>query len=177
MTLFLRGALDDLRVLFVDERFGLPKNSLRLRTFEFGRRLVKNGHSVTVICGNASTRLDLKEEPHRTIQIEGMDVVAVDSEKMSLQLFARHACRVAFKDIKSRPDVVVAVTAPLNNAYAGMKISRKFKTPLVLDVRELNEAPLTLAPGEKQTRNNPKTGKNPQNKLSYRLLKKFSYRQ
>ena len=41
-----------MRVLYYHQHFSTPMGSTGTRSYEFSRRLIKRGHSVTVVCGN-----------------------------------------------------------------------------------------------------------------------------
>ena len=114
---------------------------------------MKNGHAVTMITGNSCLDLPLGSEPYRVMDIEGMEVIVLNAPYASTMVsgqrirsfvnYARRAQSVGRR--LPRPDVVLATSTPLTVALPGIRLSRRFRIPLVFEVRDLwPEAPIQM---------------------------------
>lgn len=142
-----------LRVLYLHQHFSIPEKGDGTRSYEFGRRLVRNGHSVTMITGNSSLKLSMGREPYRTLDVEGMEVIVLNASynsTMETDERIRSFINYAYRAIKTgsklqRPDVVFATSTPLSVAVPGIRLSRRFRVPMVFEVRDLwPEAPIQI---------------------------------
>ncbi|MFY9115102.1 MAG: glycosyltransferase family 4 protein [Dethiobacteria bacterium] len=142
-----------MHVLYLHQHFSTPEKGSGTRSYEFGRRLVKNGHAVTMITGNSCLDLPLGSEPYRVMDIEGMEVIVLNAPYASTMVsgqrirsfvnYARRAQSVGRR--LPRPDVVLATSTPLTVALPGIRLSRRFRIPLVFEVRDLwPEAPIQM---------------------------------
>ncbi|NLI70318.1 MAG: glycosyltransferase family 4 protein [Firmicutes bacterium] len=142
-----------MRVMYLHQHFSTPEKGSGTRSYEFGRRLVKKGHTVTVITGNSCLKLPMGREPYRAIDVEGMEVIVLNAPYASTMVSGQrirsffnyaHRARAVGRRLP-RPDVVLATSTPLTVALPGIGLSRKFRVPLVFEVRDLwPEAPIQM---------------------------------
>lgn len=144
-----------MRILYLHQHFVTREGTSGGRSHEFGRILVKKGHSVTLITG-AYDHSGLKWKPggrQARFDVDGMDVRGVPvaySQRMSMlqRIIAfvrfifgacRESCRV--RDV----DVVFATSTPLTIAVPGLWAAWWHKCPFVFEVRDLwPAAPIEL---------------------------------
>ncbi len=143
------------------------------RSYEFARRFVRQGHSVTMVTAASSPA-----EARRRTE-DGIEVVAVPAGfgdyvwatklgygRRALE-FARFAVAATWAVLRlPRPDVIYATSPPLTMALPALAASKRFRTPLVFEVRDLWPA----APIEMGALPNPLL------RRAARLLEKAVYR-
>lgn len=142
-----------MRVMYLHQHFSTPEKGSGTRSYEFGRRLVKKGHAVSVITGNSCLNIPMGSEPYCAMDVEGMEVIVLNAPYAStmasgqrIRSFFNYARRArAVGGRLPRPDVVLATSTPLTVALPGIKLSRHFRVPLVFEVRDLwPEAPIQM---------------------------------
>lgn len=152
-----------MRILYLHQNFNIPERGCGTRSFEFGWRLVRNGHAVTIITANYNMGISMaKNEPYRKMNIEGMEVVVLNcppdhAAEKSIPAPPGHIGHtgngwpvpgydrrtVSAASGLPQPDIILASTPPLNLARTAAKLGRRFRVPVVLDVDELwPEAPI-----------------------------------
>ncbi|UCD52829.1 MAG: glycosyltransferase family 4 protein [Phycisphaerales bacterium] len=141
-----------MHILYVHQYFASRRGRTGTRSYEFGRYLVGQGHTVTMITsGLANAEFPAPEgAPYGQYETDGMRVVAVRAayndphvgtglsgvQRMRrFYQFARVATRIA--KTRERPDVVFATHTPLTVGLTGMTLSRHFDIPFVFEVRDL----------------------------------------
>lgn len=160
-----------MRVLYIDQYFSTREGISGTRSYEFARRMVKDGHRVTVIT-SASRYSSLYPQKKfiRHLNIEGINVWSVRIQYSQLMGFFRRGWSfVSFMIVatvlgifQKRHDVVFATSTPLSVGFPGMMISLTRGTPFVFEVRDLwPRAPIELGII--------------QNQFAIFLLKKFEY--
>jgi lipopolysaccharide/colanic/teichoic acid biosynthesis glycosyltransferase/UDP-N-acetylglucosamine:LPS N-acetylglucosamine transferase len=143
-----------MRVLYIDQYFSTRKGISGTRSYEFARKMIKQGHTVTIIT-SASRYSSLYPQTQliRRLDIEGIRVISarIDySQKMGflrrLWAFALFMCAATVLGIfEKRHDVVFATSTPLLVALPGMLIGLVRGTPFVFEVRDLwPRAPIEL---------------------------------
>ena len=113
------------------------------RSYEFARHLVGAGHEVTMVTA-ASGATPARRE------VEGIDVVEVGGAysdyvratemgyRARIGAFSRFAAGAAAASVRApRPDVVLATSPPLTVAGPAIVASRRHRTPVVFEVRDL----------------------------------------
>lgn len=139
-----------MRILYLHQYFTTPDIGGGTRSYEFGRRLVKNGHDVEFISGPISNNL---YEGEKYLQIDGMKINIVGrnySNKMAYSnrifIFLAYALAASLKGVRlKKPDIIYATSTPLTVAVPAIFLSWFFKTPFVFEVRDLwPEAPIQM---------------------------------
>ena len=144
-----------MKVLYIHQYFCTRDGRSGTRSYEFARRLVRNGHRVTMLTSDSDLsdlRIPAGARSAR-LQVEGIEVVAVRapySQKMgtlgriqSFLLFMLRSSWIACR--LPRHDVVIATSTPLTVGVPGLLAALVRRTPLVFEVRDLwPEAPIQM---------------------------------
>jgi glycosyltransferase involved in cell wall biosynthesis len=130
-----------MHILYIHQHFAVPAGSTGTRSYEFGRRWVKAGHKVTVICG----RGDICGLPEQSeFNIEGIEVNVIGAAYSQKQSFVRRiwaflyfifACighGIRIKNV----EVIYATSTPLTIGIPAMMISWIKRIPYVFEVRD-----------------------------------------
>jgi glycosyltransferase involved in cell wall biosynthesis len=141
-----RGAT--IRILYFGQHFSTPLGATGTRPYEMARRLVEEGHEVTMICGSHSlaetgvTGAFLRGR--REGVTDGIRIIELDlaySNKHSFLrrslVFVNFALRSAWTAVTEPADVVFATTTPLTAAIPGMAAKWLRWRPFVFEVRDL----------------------------------------
>ncbi|MDB2681498.1 glycosyltransferase family 4 protein [Opitutales bacterium] len=126
-----------MRILYIHQYFSTPAGSVGTRSYEFGRRLVAEGHEVTVLCGE-SHLTDVPDE------VEGMRVVQIptvcsnrDHLLKRAWRFSVFSLRATWAALRLDYDLVLATSTPLTVGLPAVaaKIFRNKK--FIFEVRDL----------------------------------------
>jgi len=144
-----------MKVLYIHQHFSTTKGATGTRSYEFAKRLVKEGHQVTMICGAFDMALthDQKEKKHTHREIiDGIEVIQISILYSNYQgfigrasAFLGFAVAATIITLKSDYDVIFATSTPLTAAIPGIiqKIIRR--KPFVFEVRDLwPELPIAM---------------------------------
>ncbi|MBN2247537.1 MAG: glycosyltransferase family 4 protein [Coriobacteriia bacterium] len=135
-----------MRVLYLHQFFATRESSLGLiRSYEFSRRMVENGHDVTMV--TSSSRLP-ESYGHRLFtdgEIDGIRVRSVRVRYANVMGFARRIWSFLAFTVGAtwlsvsagRHDVVVATSTPLTVGIPGWIAAALSNTPFVFEVRDL----------------------------------------
>lgn len=137
-----------MHVLYFHQHFSTPKGSTGIRSYEMAKRLIKHGHSVTMVCGSyGGGETDLVGEftkGKRTGSVEGINVIEFDlaySNSDGLIKRAGTFLKFAFKSVgialTHKYDVVFATTTPLTAGIPGIFARWLRGKPFVFEVRDL----------------------------------------
>lgn len=137
-----------LHILILHQYFAINDSSPGRRFFEIGRRLVKQGHQVTVITANSELGLTLGQRKIGLLQQDGMAIVTFNlgcSREMKpgqrrriSSDFARQAYRQGRR--LPHPDLVLASSPPPALAWSAWKLSSFYRVPLVIEIREIDSS-------------------------------------
>lgn len=139
-----------MKILYLHQYFAIPKLGGGIRSFEFARRFVKNGHRVNLITGYTRVYDYYKR---KTVKIDGINVYFVPgrySSKMSFKVriiaFLKFVVASTIKGLKTgKPDIIYATSTPLTVSIPAMILSWFFRVPYVFEVRDLwPEAPIQM---------------------------------
>jgi len=137
-----------MHILYFHQHFSTPKGSTGIRSYEMARRLVKHGHSVTMVCGSyGGGETDLSSEfvnGKRMGSVEGINVIEFNlaySNSDGLVKRAGTFFKFALKSVgialTHKYDVVFATTTPLTAGIPGI-FARWFRgKPFIFEVRDL----------------------------------------
>ncbi len=135
-----------MRVLYIHQFFATRESNLGLiRSYEFSRRWVEQGHEVTIITSSSRLPESYSKKLIGRGTIDGIDIRSARisySNYMnplrrvwSFSLFMLNAIYLALSGPK--PDVVLATSTPLTVGVPGLAVSLLRGVPLVFEVRDL----------------------------------------
>lgn len=133
-----------MRILYFYQYFGTPKGSWSTRVYEFTRRWVQNGDSVTVVT-SVYDKSDLKPDKFVSrFDIEGIDVRVLNVKQsnkhgklLRVFTFAIYAVCSCWYALFSKADVVIASSGPITVGLPGLVARYLRRIPLVFEVRDL----------------------------------------
>jgi glycosyltransferase involved in cell wall biosynthesis len=139
-----------LDVLYFHQYFATRRRSTATRSYEFARRLVERGHSVTIVSrdtrmlesgrdGRPEGRVAAREH------VDGIDVLYLNvpyanryPTPVRLASFAAFTVAASVAGaLQRRPDVVFASSTPLTIGIAGLLTARAKRVPFVFEIRDL----------------------------------------
>jgi glycosyltransferase involved in cell wall biosynthesis len=134
------------RILYLHQFFATRESSLGLiRSYEFARRWVEQGHDVTIVTSSSRLPEEYSERLFARGEIDGIDVRSVRvtyANRMgfwrrlwSFSMFMLGATWVSLR--APRPDVVFATSTPLTVGIPGWIASALRRVPFVFEVRDL----------------------------------------
>lgn len=137
-----------MRILYFHQHFSTPKGAVGIRSYEMARRLVEQGHQVTMVCGSYGGGNTGLTGPFlsgkREGKVEGIDVIEFDlayansdgflKRAVSFLKFALRSVGVA---LTSKYDLVFATTTPLTAGIPGIFARWLRNKPFVFEVRDL----------------------------------------
>lgn len=134
-----------MNVLMLHQYFNIEGAASETRFYQIGRRLASLGHSVTVITGNSPLALPLGKKKIGLLQKDGIAVIVFNihyDSKMKLsekrRAFIAYARQVLQQGRRlPRPDLIIASSPPLTAVYPALSLSRRYRAPLILEIREL----------------------------------------
>lgn len=147
-----------MHILYLHQYFHTPEQVGGTRSYEFARRFVEHGHSVSMVTARDHSVPWESEGLLRRQEVSGIDVLEVkagyNSGRQGTKLpyhkrifsfvqFALASCWATGQI--SRPDVVFATSTPLTIGIPGIFASKRWGVPLVFEVRDLwPEAPIQM---------------------------------
>lgn len=128
-----------------------PDMSGGTRHYDFAKELIKRGHSVTIIASSFhySKYQEMKEYENKEYLIEkidGIDFIWIKtpayfgngfSRVKNMLSYATKALRYIPKLNLPKPDIIIGSSVHLFAVWAAYKLSRKYKVPFVMEVRDL----------------------------------------
>ncbi|HYJ00297.1 MAG TPA: glycosyltransferase family 4 protein [Thermoleophilaceae bacterium] len=155
-----------MRILYLHQFFVTREGTGGTRSYEFARQLVADGHAVTMVtagsggqpaggdpaAGRGRRRLTSEREVEgiRVIEARGGYGDYVTATGMGygrrIGAFVRFAIAATVAALRGpRPDVVFATSPPLTIALPAIAAARRWRAPLVFEVRDLwPEAPIQM---------------------------------
>lgn len=132
-----------MKILYIHQYFKTPERSGGTRSWEFARRLVRDGNDVTVLCSGTKNRF------YKTSGISVYEVAAPYANEMSMvariKSFVQFAARSGRIAVSLKSDLVFATSTPLTVALPGLIASYLRRIPFVFEVRDLwPEVPIAL---------------------------------
>lgn len=137
-----------MHVLYFHQHFSTPQGSAGTRSYEMARALLRDGHSVTMVCGTygqGKTGLNGPfQRGRRRGVVDGIDVVEFDLNYTNdmgvlhrLGVFAKFAFGSISVAMREPADVVFATTTPLTAGIPGIFAKWLQRKPFVFEVRDL----------------------------------------
>lgn len=139
-----------MNVLYLHQHFATRKGAGGTRSWEFSRRLLDRGHTVTMV---AQVRRAGGIEQRGRHKVDGLDLILLGgyytnhlADWRRAWQFIRVMLRASMlRRLPHRPDVVVASSTPLTIGVPGWILARRYGVPFVFEVRDLwPEAPIQL---------------------------------
>ena len=137
-----------MHILYFHQHFSTPDGSGGTRSYEMAKRLVAEGHKVTMVCGSyAQGQTGLTEPFHnakRSGSYEGIDIIEFelgysnyDSLLKRTWTFLLFAMRSIYIAITHPADIVFATTTPLTAALPGLAAKWVKRRKFIFEVRDL----------------------------------------
>jgi glycosyltransferase involved in cell wall biosynthesis len=137
-------------VLYLHQHFATRAGSGGTRSWEFSKRLLRLGHTVTMVAqlrrgGGIDTPGRHDVEGVQLILLGGYYTNHLPDWRRTWQFLRVMLQASLLRRLPHRPDVVVASSTPLTIGIPGWIIARRFGVPFVFEVRDLwPEAPIQL---------------------------------
>lgn len=142
-----------MQILYLHQYFTMPSGSGGTRSYEFARRLIANGHQVTMLTSAA-----LLPEPYSSLkkvtrtELEGIPTIIIPVRYSNRMSFARRILAFVWFAVLSSwyalhqpTDVVFATSTPLTIAVPAMLCRWLRRKPMVFEVRDLwPELPIAM---------------------------------
>ena len=137
-----------MHVLYFHQHFSTPSGSAGTRSYEMAQALLRENHTVTMVCGRyAQGNTGLSgpfQEGRRRGTVDGIDVIEFDLDYgnhmgifQRLSVFAKFAFGSIGLAMREPADVVFATTTPLTAGIPGIFARWLRRKPFVFEVRDL----------------------------------------
>lgn len=137
-----------MHVLYFHQHFSTPRGATGTRSYEMAQRLIRRGHTVTMVCGSydaAQTGLDGPfMSGRRRGAVDGIDVIELELPYANAHgfvqrswTFLRFALRSMAVALREPADLVFATTTPLTAGIPGIAARWIRRKPFVFEVRDL----------------------------------------
>jgi len=135
-----------MKILYFHQHFITPAHTGATRSYEFAKQLIKQGHSVCMVCGEFS-QLSLQKSGKEGIRrgiMDGIEVIqiglpysnkdAISKRALTFIRFARKGIKIALKEDY---DLLFATSTPLTAGIPGIVAKWFRKKKFVFEVRDL----------------------------------------
>ena len=137
-----------MHVLYFHQHFSTPKGAAGIRSYQMARRLVNDGHKVTMVCGSYSGgQTGLESEfvkGRRSGKVDGIDIIEFNLAYSNADGFLKRAMTFLLFAVKSIGlalrmdyDIVFATTTPLTAGIPGIFARWLRRKTFVFEVRDL----------------------------------------
>ena len=137
-----------MRVIYFHQHFSTPKGATGIRSYEMARRLVEQGHAVTMVCGSFGPGVTGLTDPfrwgRRRGSVDGIDVIEIDLSYSNKDGFAKRVflfLKFAMTSIglalREKYDIAFATTTPLTAGLPGLAARWLRRKPFIFEVRDL----------------------------------------
>lgn len=136
-----------MKVIYFAEHFNTPTTGGGMRPYQMAKRLIANGHQVTMVCGGDHKRLGLSPTSKKNVyrgEVEGIDVIQISlpysnndgvaKRAVTFLKFARKAIGIALKEDY---DLLFATSTPLTDGLPGIFAKWFRGKKFVFEVRDL----------------------------------------
>ena len=131
-----------MRIIYLHQYFTTADSSGGTRSYEFARRLVRDGHEVHVV---TTERDASKAVPGwKVLDVDGISVHSIGQPYHNsmgpsgrIRAFMQFALRASIRARKLDGDVVLATSTPLTIAIPGIVATVGRSTPFVMEIRDL----------------------------------------
>jgi glycosyltransferase involved in cell wall biosynthesis len=137
-----------MHILYFHQHFSTPQGAAGTRSYEMAQALMKEAHSVTMVCGSYAQGTTGLSGPfdrgRRRGMVDGIDVIEFNlgyGNQMSfvqrVSVFTRFALASIGVALREPADVVFATTTPLTAGIPGIFARWLRRKPFVFEVRDL----------------------------------------
>ena len=137
-----------MRILYFHQHFSTPHGSTGTRSYEFCRRLLARGHSVTIVCGSykggVTGLAGAYQNGLRRGMVDGIDIIELhlpysnaDRFLKRIGTFLKFMLRSTRIALSHPCDLVFATSTPLTVAVPGIVASLVRRRKFVFEVRDL----------------------------------------
>ena len=137
-----------MHILYFHQHFSTPQGSSGTRSYEMARALLREGHSVTMVCGSygqgKTGLIGAFRRGRRRGDVDGIDVIEFDLNYTNdmgvlrrMGVFAKFALGSIGVALREPADVVFATTTPLTAGIPGIFARFLKRKPFVFEVRDL----------------------------------------
>ena len=137
-----------MKILYFHQHFSTPKGSAGIRSYAMAQSLIKNGHTVTMVCGSfGAGQTGLTVPFNNSIRrgiVDGIEIIEFELPYSNSLSFLKRILiflSFAFKSIKvaftENYDVLFATTTPLTAGIPGIFAKWFRRKPFVFEVRDL----------------------------------------
>ncbi|NQU86188.1 MAG: glycosyltransferase family 4 protein [Mariniphaga sp.] len=137
-----------MKILYYHQHFSTPSGATGTRSYEFARRLIKRGHSVTMVCGSywiADSGLkDNFRKGRRTGNVDGINVIEfelkysnTDSVLKRTLIFLKYSLKGIIIALQENYDIIFASSTPLTAGLPGIFAKIFRNKPFIFEVRDL----------------------------------------
>ncbi|WP_420399338.1 glycosyltransferase family 4 protein [Flagellimonas sp.] len=137
-----------MKILYIHQYFATPKEPGGTRSYWISRKLIEEGHQVTMLA--TSSKIDSKI---KRVNIDGIDVIylkvpysqymSIFKRLLSFVSFMLKSARMALKE--KNVDLVIATSTPLTIGFPALVVKKFKKTPFLFEVRDLwPEVPIQM---------------------------------
>ena len=137
-----------MHVLYYHQHFSTPKGATGTRSYEFSRKLIERGHSVTIVCGSywiADSGLRGEfVKGMRSGYVSGIKVIELELQYSNADNFLKrtiiffryswHGIKIA---LKGKYDLLFATSTPLTAGIPGIFAKLFRSKPFIFEVRDL----------------------------------------
>lgn len=135
-------------VLYFHQHFVTPKGAGAIRSYAMARKLIQQGHSVTMVCGSNTTGTTGLDGPFqkgkRRGLVDGIDVIELNLAYSNSDGFLKRICtfllfamRSVWIALTEKYDLVFATTTPLTAGIPGIFARWLRRKAFVFEVRDL----------------------------------------
>lgn len=137
-----------MNILYFHQHFSTPTGATGIRSYEMAKRLVADGHQVTMVCGsysggNTGLNHDFTHGFRRGV-VDGIDVIEYDLAYANADglvkrawIFLKFALRSIKLSLTLKYDLVFATSTPLTAGIPGIFAKLFRRKPFVFEVRDL----------------------------------------
>lgn len=136
-----------MKVIYFAEHFTTPKLGGAVRPYQMAKRLIHNGHQVTMVCGGDHKMFNLTATSKKNIyrgDVDGINVVQIslpysnnDSVAKRAVTFLKFAIKAMGLALKEDYDLLFATSTPLTDGLPGI-VAKWFRgKKFVFEVRDL----------------------------------------
>lgn len=137
-----------MHILYFHQHFSTPKGATGTRSYEFARKLIERGHSVTMVCGSywiADSGLTGDFSNNRRIGIvDGINVIELELQYSNADSFCRRTLLFLIYSwqgikiaLREKSDIIFATSTPLTAGIPGLFAKLFKRKPFIFEVRDL----------------------------------------
>nr|WP_299037610.1 glycosyltransferase family 4 protein [uncultured Psychrobacter sp.] len=137
-----------MKIIYFHQYFSTPKGATGIRSYAMAQALIKNGHSVTMVCGSPKNGNTGLTGPYidgvRRGVIDGINIIEFEiqfsntlSLTQRLKVFIHFALKSVELALVEDYDLLFATTTPLTASIPGIAAKWLRRKPFVFEVRDL----------------------------------------